>query len=252
MTSPVSLVGWGRSGTTFVTNVFRRHPDFRALGETADVVFSTYGQIERSLAYTGPIRGGRSVDTAARDAVHAVLVELYGSGKPRWFQKPIMVPGIADTFPSIDAFGTWYWATFRSLFPDGRVLTVVRDPAETVRSSMIRWGGSVERNFARLDEMLQLLLHRDSLLERVFTFESLQETPEAFIRGVLEFADARFDPACLETIKGRFAVNPVSDISAPTYVPGGVAERYDELRARAMPLPEPPSSLASPVTSSGG
>ncbi|WP_418275960.1 sulfotransferase [Isoptericola jiangsuensis] len=236
VTSPVSLVAHGRSGTTFITNVFRRHPDFRAIGETANTVFATYRSLETSLPWTGPIRGRRPVEDASRDAVHAMLFELFGANMPRWFHKPIVVPTVtlSDEFPTHAEFCTWYWETFDRLFPDGMTFTVVRDPAETARSSMIRWGGTLVETYARMERAFELVLHPRSRVAHVLEFEALQSDPERFIRDLLAIADARFDQACLTAIDGRFAVNPKSSLPAPEWVAPRVAALYDELRSRAI------------------
>ncbi|WP_193143402.1 sulfotransferase [Fluviibacterium sp. MJW13] len=66
LTAPICLVGLGRSGTTLVTNIFRRHPGFQSLGETANLVYSTFRHIEKSLPISGPRNQNRSDQDVAR------------------------------------------------------------------------------------------------------------------------------------------------------------------------------------------
>src|SRR5262245_16290669 len=231
--APVTLIGPGRSGTTLVTRIFRQHSHFFAIAESANLVYTTFHQLSRYLRNTGPIPGGRSIPEAARDAVHAMLCAAYPSEEPRWFHKPISVPAVHRDFPSPEEFGAWYWATSDRLFPRGRFLTVIREPAETAASAMVRWGDSEERAFKRIERAFQLLLHGNSRLGLVMPFESLREEPESAVRVLLEFAEAPFEKAALSVFEKQHAVNPDVPQPAGLVVPDAISQMYQQLLGRA-------------------
>lgn len=227
--SPVTLIGPGRSGTTLVTNIFRQHPEFRAVGETTNLVFTTYRTLEESLPFCGAIRGHREPKEAARDTVHGMLLDLYGSKRPRWFQKPIFLPRIHHTWKSFDAFASWYWDVFSSLFPYARVFTVARDPAETAASIMTRWGNSAEQAFRRLNLCYQLMLYPTSRLQLVLPFRELLDKPEQAVRTLLDFSDTPYHPKCMDAFGHRHAVNPDTERPTELLVPPQVEDLYSRL-----------------------
>lgn len=231
--APVTLVGPGRSGTTLVTRIFRKHSQFSAMGESANLVYGSFHQLTRQLRNTGPIPGDRSIDEAARDAVRAMLCSAYPSEQPRWFQKPIHVPTVHRDFDDPEAFDAWYWRTTDLVFPRGRFLTVVRDPADVAASSMVRWGGSEEKIFSRIRSTLRLLLHPDSRLGLALPFEWLRTDPEGAARALLDFAGAPFEERTLAAFDRQHAANP--DVDRPTglVVPRDVSTMYDELLSMA-------------------
>lgn len=53
--APVILISMQRSGTTLVHDIFRRHPDFNAIGETANLIFGVWHAVESTRNITSPL-----------------------------------------------------------------------------------------------------------------------------------------------------------------------------------------------------
>ncbi|MEP9381165.1 sulfotransferase [Nocardioides cheoyonin] len=231
--APVTLVGPGRSGTTLVTQIFRRHSCFFAVGESASLVYTTYKQLNSYLRNTGRIPGDRTVPDAARDAVYAMLCSAYPSEEERWFQKPIFLPTVNRAFETPEEFGSWYWEASCHLFPRGRWLTVVREPVSTAASIMVRWGNTEEHAFRRIENSFRLMLHPASRLGMVMPFEFLQAKPRRAVRALLGFADVPFEQPCMGAFRANQARNP--DVPRPTGLvpPRSVMDLYEQLLDRA-------------------
>lgn len=233
--APVTLVGPGRSGTTLVTQIFRRHPDFFAVGESVDLVWSTYRQLDRHLRNTGRFPGDRSLAETKRDGVHGLLCGTYPSPERFWFHKPIFVPSVSRGFASPEEFRAWFWQAADEIFPRGRFLTVLREPADNAASIMVRWNNSEAQAFARLEECYRLMLHADSRVGLVLPFEELQDRPEDSTRRLLAFAGAPYDAACLAPFSRAQAPNPDAPRPTGLVVPPVVRELYERLLAGAEP-----------------
>lgn len=208
MRAPVSLVGCGRSGTTLMTNVFRRHPDFQALGETANVVFHTYRILQRHLRFTSPELGRDGGEKAAIEAIYAMLLRLYPSTRSLWFHKPIMIPQVAQQFREFDDFIEWYWSAFEELFPDARVFSVLREPRAVVESYMSRWKQSptvAMRNQART---LRMLTHPRSKVLGILHFSDLASRPEASLHALFDRIGVPFHDDCMGAFASQHAPNP--------------------------------------------
>ncbi len=241
--APVTLLGPGRSGSTLITALFRKHPDFQAVGESASLVWSSFYWQTRWLSNTGRFPGGRDMDEVARDGVHGLLCSTYPSANRRWFHKPIFEPDIAPIFERVagrvvafedpEEYRAWYWRVSRLIFPEGRFFTVLRDPAENAASIMQRWRNGEERAFARLRSVYELMAHPDSRLGLVIPFEQLQQQPEEAVRRILDFAGAPFDASLMSVFEQEHAPNASDRERASVQTPKAVQDLYDELLARA-------------------
>jgi hypothetical protein len=207
ISAPVCLVGPGRSGTTLVTNIFRRHPECQSLGETANLIFSAYYHIEKALPLCGPRAHDLSVEDAALLSIYSMLFKLYPSARKFWFQKPIFTPAVQTFFQDESEFGTWYWSRSAALFPDARYFTVLRDPNEVAKSAMTRWGWEVRAVNRNLLRTYRLLAHPDSRVSFAIDFDELTNDPEATTRRLLEFAQMPFRKRCLSAFDQQHAPN---------------------------------------------
>ncbi|WP_193143482.1 hypothetical protein [Meridianimarinicoccus sp. MJW13] len=173
-----------------------------------------------------------------RDCVYKVLLDIYASPKPNWFQKPILIPSIVSSFgPDFEGFGTWYWSVNRLLFPEGKFFTVMREPADVLKSSIIRWGWSFDDGIATLRRNYTLLSHADTRVDLVIPFDRLQQEPEATTRQLLNFAGVDFHEDCMTAFKSAHAPNPrKKDGVAMGEIPQDVMDLYHKVLARSEPV----------------
>lgn len=222
--APVCLVGAGRSGTTLLTSALRQHPQMQAIGETGNLIFTTFHTMERSLPFCGSGYDVSNATAAAHRAVVGALLELFPSDRPRWFQKPIMIPEARRHFATDEAFFEWYWKVSLLLFPQGVWFTVVRDWRDVAISAMRRWGWTQEAAIVSEIRLHKLLLHRDSKVGLVMAFEDLTTDPEAAIRRLLSHVGLDFHPRCLRAFERSHAPNAGQ----------GDRDTIESLRARAF------------------
>ena len=207
ISAPACLVGSGRSGTTLITALLRRHPQVQALGETGNVVYSTLYHLERTLPLCGPAYDKASAPAAAVKQVQRTLIDLFPADEPRWFHKPIMLPAVRRLFQADAPFAAWFWDAGARLFPEGKWFTVIRDWRDVARSSMRRWNWTPEvatRSQIRLAEML---LHADNRLGLILDFQTLVDDPEGTARRLLDFLELSWDPACMSAFDIAHAPN---------------------------------------------
>lgn len=204
---PITLVGPGRSGTTLLTNVFRTHSGCESLGETGDVLFSTYYHVHATLPICGPFFASANAETHARGAVHTMLRSLASSDRPHWFHKPIRVLAVRRLFGDDEAFMRWWWDAHAALFPDARIFTVLRDPRDVVASSMTRWSFTREQAVDNLRLLYRWLLHERSRCAFAIRFDELVGDPEASVRHLFERVELPFERACLAAFELAHAPN---------------------------------------------
>lgn len=230
--APITLVGPGRSGTTLITGIFERHSQFSVVGESAHLVWSSYYWLNRWLRNTGPFPGERTLSETARDGVYASLCATYPAAEPHWFHKPIFEPAVHIRFADQHKFRSWYWETSRELFPRGRFLTVLRDPATTAASTMQRWDNTEEQAFTRIRRVYELMLHPASRVELVLRFDDLQQRPEETVRRLMAFAGVSFEPAQMTAFDWRYVPN-TGERPTGLKVPAAVQDLYEQLLDRA-------------------
>lgn len=204
---PITLVGAGRSGTTLLTNVFRAHPRCESLGETGDLLFSSYYHVHGALPICAPFFEPANAGVHARGAVHTMLRSLASSDRPFWFHKPIQIPDVRRLFDDDESFMRWWWAAHETLFPDARTFTVLREPREVIASSMTRWSFTLDQAVDNLELLYRWLLHEDSRCTFAIRFEELVDTPEVTVRALFEYVGLPFEPACLRVFDQVHAPN---------------------------------------------
>lgn len=205
ITAPIGLVGAGRSGTSLLSQVFQRHPDFQFCGETVNLIFGTWHAVELSGPSIPPLlEEGAWVedDERAARAVRDVFVRCLRSDEPRWFQKPIGNPiafrmKFGEDYDR-DAAGSWYWRVLRTCFPDARWFSVVRHPCDVVLSARSFWGQDEATSWFNLGVTASLLTHPDSLVEHVLQFEDLASDGARHLRELFD----------------RFSIRWVDDVRA--------------------------------------
>lgn len=122
---PIVVVGCGRSGTTLAGRFLASHPSLAYLHERRDL----WGFVRPTDVWSvfAPMRGGRlhldagdATEAERAEIRHAFAVELERAGKPRMVEK---LPVNAFRLRLVEA-----------VFPEARVVEIVRHPADVARS----------------------------------------------------------------------------------------------------------------------
>ncbi len=90
--SPITLIAHSRSGTSVLLRAFGLHPDVEAVGETANLVFTTWRALEQISGLTRYGNADCSADAAV--LVRNAFLHAFPSPKRHWMHKPIGVPRI--------------------------------------------------------------------------------------------------------------------------------------------------------------
>lgn len=198
VTSPITLVSFGRSGSSLIANAFERHPEFSNAGETANLIIGTWRAVElANPVLNASIEDSRYVtgDMRAARTVRQALITTVPSDRPRWFQKPIGVPVILSQNLSYDDWDTaasWYWKIFTESFPDARYFTILRNPFDVILSARAYWGYDEGSLWWSLGLMSHLLAHPSSPVNYAIKFEDLTQNPKAAICALFEHLEVPF------------------------------------------------------------
>lgn len=209
ITSPITLVSFGRSGTSLIFNVLRAHPDVDACGETQPLIFGTWEGARRVGGVIRPdktLPEGADHDLRCARAVRSVFLTTFPSDAPRWCHKPINVPFTIAEGQRVppDRFAPHvpkYWHTLASSFPDGQVITVLRHPYDVALSAWRYWNNPLPKIWRSIVCMAQLLLHDDAPVGLALRHRAFVETPEEEITRLLDHVGLSHHPACFEAAK---------------------------------------------------
>ncbi len=225
--APLSLVAYGRSGTSVLQAVFEAHPMFEVAGETTELIFGAHLAVEMSRdlirGQTDP--GGEYLSQPMRAALaaRAALLSILPSDKPHWMQKPIGLPMLRPYAQGPDKSAglngpcppEWYWSVLKNVFPKGRYFTVLRQPCDVVLSAIDYWGWDERVVWQNLADHCRILMHEASQVEYAVNFENLVEDPEAAITRLFEKFEIPWHDCVMCAMKkihvpgkGRANINP--------------------------------------------
>ncbi len=196
ITEPVTLIAYGRSGTSLLFRAFAARTDTDITGETGNLIFTPWRGLEQVAGLT---RFGKMEDinqygeTAAEIVRHAFLT-VYPSDKPIWMQKPIGTP-LANEFFGDDVAGfvDWYWEVFNRCFPKARKFSILRHPNDVYLSGKRFWGSKDEDLWRTQWMMYRILGHKAAGLKHVLLYEQLVAEPEAQMRQLMAKIDLPFE-----------------------------------------------------------
>lgn len=217
--APVFLVGINRSGTSLLEQMLASHPAFAAGGEMelipnamrsleCNTLFPDRGIEERDLtASLVPLREAylkQSRNLASADANH------------RW---------VTDKLPH----NLFYLPLIRMLFPEARIVHIVRHPLDTVISNFSQiylhrneWSYDIDsiielhvRAFAFSAHMAPLLGNNYYRIH----YESLVREPEEALPKLMQFLDERMDVRMLDFHRNKRVVRTASyaQVNQPLY-----------------------------------
>jgi Sulfotransferase family len=220
--APVTLVSFGRSGTTVVSNVFEKHPEFSSVGETSNLIFGSWRAVEASAGTTPPssqVNPGLSKEERISRTVHQVFLTFLPDERPRWFQKPIHVPEVLSSILEDENLwadaADWYWKVMRSVFPNAQYLTTLRHPCDVILSAKSFWGYGEVGLWRSMGFMAYLLTHPASPVQYAVHFESLFHAREETVRELFAYLEVPF----YNEVLGAFSV---------VHVPSKGREKLDQ------------------------
>jgi hypothetical protein len=203
--APITLIAHGRSGTSVIHKLFEQHPDVDSLGETADLVLGVWYSLGVSEDI---VRGqfdssGRMVNYELRsvEAFRAMYMAMFPSEKKYWMQKPIGASFVRDAgrFWGHEAeFIAWYWDSMATLFPQGKFMTILRNPCDVVLSSADYWGMSQSDAWKSVGLMARVLSHPKSLATHAISFDELVRDPKTEIQKLCDAAGVTFDSCMIK------------------------------------------------------
>ena len=202
---PITLVSYGRSGTSLVHNILAAHPDIEGCGETMPLIFGTWEGSKRVRNVIRPdqtLPEGVSHNVRSGKAVRAVFQAMFPNrDTPHWVHKPINVPFTVtqrdrQSEERFEEQAEAYWTTMRHSWPDGTASTVRRQPDEVARSAVRYWGFPTERIWRSIVNMAQILNHETSPVTLALRHSVLASEPEPEIARLLDHLGLSHDPAC--------------------------------------------------------
>ena len=216
--APITLFSYGRSGTSLAHGLFQAHPDVDAIGETADIIFSSALAVE---AAHGIVRGQQGAqgpleysERIAR-AVRALVLELFPSQSGWWMQKPIGFPfawgELARRGKSFPEFLEWYWSTFDLIFPNARCFTVLRHPFDVVLSAHEYWSRPQDIVWRDLGMIAECIRHPMSKVRYAVNYSALLQNPEDNVKSLFKYLDLPFHPNVLTAFKKLHAPAPSTE-----------------------------------------
>ena len=225
--SPITLVSFGRSGSSLIANAFERHPEFSNAGETVNLIVGSWRAVElANPVLNASIEDGRYVSGEARASrlVRQALATTVPSDRPRWFQKPIGVPkDITEIFrdDEWDEAAVWYWKVFTQSFPGAKYFTILRNPFDVILSARDYWGYDEAALWWSLGLMSHLLAHPSSPVQYALRFEDLVRDPRAAITALFLYLDVPFH----EDVMAAFSHIHVPAKGREQLAPGEVSRR---------------------------
>lgn len=241
-TAPLFIVGMPRSGTTLVETILGRHPQVRPCGELTDI-----GEIETRLIASQPALRSRlvpSVDLLTMVSPEALKAEAEALLRKVDGKKGGAYAVFTDKLPS----NGMRLGLIAKLFPNARIIYVRRNPLDCCISNLFArfadgyafttrqdWLGSY---FDYFERVVALWSQVTNLKVLEVSYEALVSDPESETRRMLEFADLKWDSACLDTSKRASEVRTESLWQARQPINKGSVDRWRNYEPWIQPLIE--------------
>jgi tetratricopeptide (TPR) repeat protein len=215
-TQPVFIVGMPRSGSSLLEQLLDAHPEVAGAGELVDM---------KGIAYHIDRRSGGAYPAFLARATPAELDAVAGLYLSR---VAAMAPS-ARCILDKQLFNWLHLGVISRLFPQARVLHVVRDPLDTCLSCYMTHMQQTIINAADLrqlgvhyNEHRALMSHWRHVLEIPIlevSYEALVAEPEAQVRRILSFLGLPWDERCLRFHDNRRAVitSSMHQVRRPMY-----------------------------------
>lgn len=195
---PITLIGNGRSGTSLLSQAFKAHSECVYVGETVNLIQSTYYSMASSLPQP------RKSDIP--EVIRGMFMHLFPSKKKYWFHKPIGVPIVYRNFTNDDDFCRWYWNVIDLVFPHSQYFTVLRNPYDVIISSEDWWGRSQTSIVQSHLLMAKLISHPSSKVNLAIHYEDLVLDPESNLRKLCNHINLPFKEEMLQVFDKTWSV----------------------------------------------
>lgn len=215
--APITLVSFGRSGTSLISQIFALHPDCHSVNETANLIFDVWHAIKFSSGFTPPLFEGDnrvSDENRASRIVRQVFLTCFPNDRSHWFHKPIGIPTVLQRNYDDDQWpeaAEWYWQVIRQTFPKARFFTILRHPCDIVLSLQARSGFDQAIIWRLVRNMAYLLTHPASPVEYAIHFEELIQNNEKVLKDLFSYLNLSFTPRVLNA----FSQNHVASEGKP-------------------------------------
>jgi hypothetical protein len=202
--APISLIGYGRSGTSVLFRAFAAHPGVDAVGESANLIFTTWRALEQISGITR--YGNIDAKDYAEDAaglVRNAFLNIFPSDKPYWMQKPIGIPRVHREFKVTESeeFVEWYWKVFTNSFPNSKNFSVVRHPKDVFLSARRYWKFPAEGIWRTLSLMYRIISYRTENFRIVVRHADLNSRPAEVVRAIAEAVELPYDESMLQAFE---------------------------------------------------
>ena len=184
---PVAIIGLPRCGSSLLEQMLSSHPDAAGVGEIG-FFHSSYSTRHGDQIF--------NLKDGDRAVLAAAYLERLGQGTGQALR-------VVDKTLSNFMFA----GLIHQIFPEAKIIHLRRHPIDSCLSifclNLPQFDYSMDLEdladaygeYRRLMELWRLSLPTDVLLE--VSYEDLIDAPEATLRGVLDFIDLPWDPACL-------------------------------------------------------
>lgn len=201
--APLTLISYGRSGTSLISNIMGMSSDIHFVGETAGLIFFTALGLEVSKDVVD--LSHPDFKAKGPECIRQLFLRLFQSEKARWFQKPIGIPEAFNTLfnKTTDEKNIWYWNVLKETFPDALYLTVLRNPIDVAVSSVLYWGYNVPDTMNQLARMAEIITHPLSLISYAVLYDNLVEQPQREISELCRWAHLDYSDDMLKALDVR-------------------------------------------------
>lgn len=204
---PITLISYGRSGTSLAHNILAAHPDVDGCGETGQMLHGVWDGSQRLKGVVRPdLKLGPDVDHRERSAkaVRKAFLSFFNDpDKKEWVHKPINVPQtIREPQRANPArmkrAGEAYWDAMAFSFPKSRNITILRHPYDVITSAVAYWGFKVDHIWEQIVNMAILINHEQSDIKFALSHQRLVDEPDEEIHRLLDYVGLDPHPACFE------------------------------------------------------
>ena len=234
ISSPFTIVGNGRSGTSLLSKAFNAHPDCFFAGETVNLIHSVWTALASSL----PEKKKAEIP----DVIRHQFLRLYPSNQKYWMHKPIGVPIVVRFYNDEEEFFDWFWDVIDQVFPQAKYFTVLRHPLDVLSSSRQWWGRSYESIIESNRRIARIVTHPKSKVHFGVNYHDLVAQPREQLTALFNYLDFPFHENCLKAFDVGHVVSKGPGGVAPPETPEAI-EQFKNRKERGFSHKEAWSDL---------